>query len=61
MYICICNAVTDTDILDAVDNGAHDIEEVGNRLGAGTGCGTCRDAAQSLIDQALASSLSYAA
>lgn len=57
MYVCICHAVTDTDIVSAVENGACDLSSLAERLGAGTGCGTCQEFTQQLIDNTLASNL----
>ncbi len=61
MYVCICHAVTDHQIVDAVDGGVQDIGQLGEHCGAGTNCGRCRDTAQELIDQRLAETISYAA
>lgn len=41
MYVCICHAVTRDEFDTVVADGAHDVETVGERCGAGTGCGTC--------------------
>lgn len=60
MYVCICKAISDQDIKSAVIDGADDIEKVAEQLGAGTGCGTCREFAQEVIDQTLAERFSYA-
>ena len=43
MYACICHAVTETEVSDAMDAGASTEEEVGDACGAGTGCGSCLD------------------
>ena len=53
MYVCICNAVSDTDIREAVELGASDLDSIAESLGAGMGCGTCREFAKELIDQTL--------
>jgi bacterioferritin-associated ferredoxin len=50
MYICLCNAVSDRDIKDAVANGAHDLASIQTHLGAGMGCGTCQETTKALID-----------
>jgi bacterioferritin-associated ferredoxin len=41
MYVCLCNGVTERDILEAIEAGASSVEEVGHCTGAGTRCGTC--------------------
>ena len=43
MYVCICHAVTDTEIQSCIADGARTVEEVGDACGAGTGCGSCVD------------------
>jgi len=61
MYVCICKAVSDHDIKEAVANGAEDLLTIQSRLRAATGCGSCADHAEQVINEALASKLSYAA
>lgn len=41
MYVCICAAVTETELQECIDGGARTVEEVGDACGAGTGCGGC--------------------
>ena len=60
MYVCICKAISDNDIKAAVLDGAEDLETIAETLGAGTGCGTCREFTQEVIDSTLAESFSYA-
>jgi bacterioferritin-associated ferredoxin len=43
VYACICHAVQVADVVACIDEGAHDEETVGERTGAGTACGGCRD------------------
>lgn len=61
MFVCICKAISDKDIEEAVHAGAEDFSSVQSSLGAGTGCGTCQEMTQQVIDQTLASKLGYAA
>jgi bacterioferritin-associated ferredoxin len=61
MFVCLCRAVTDEQIHEAVDNGAHTVDQLADTCGAGTGCGRCHEMAQQLIDQRLAESQTYAA
>ena len=61
MFICLCRAVTDTQIVEAVDGGAHQLSHLEEVCGVGSGCGGCREIAQQLIDERLAESRSYAA
>ena len=43
MYVCICFAVTETELTGVLAAGARSEEEVGDACGAGTGCGSCLD------------------
>jgi assimilatory nitrate reductase electron transfer subunit len=53
--ICHCNGVTKAGICDAWQAGARSVDEVAARSRATTGCGTCRDAVQGLVDWLAAS------
>jgi bacterioferritin-associated ferredoxin len=50
MFTCICHAVTETEIIEAVDNGADTVEAVAEATGASTGCGSCHDRVEDLIE-----------
>ena len=43
MYICHCRAVSDRTIRAEIELGAVDEDEIGDRCGAGTRCGSCVD------------------
>jgi bacterioferritin-associated ferredoxin len=43
MYICHCRAVSDRAIRAEIELGAVDEEDIGDRCGAGTRCGSCVD------------------
>lgn len=43
MYVCICAAVTDTELRTCIRAGSRTVDDVGDACGAGTGCGSCRD------------------
>ena len=49
MYICLCRAVTESEVRAVVAEGAADTEQVVERSGAGTGCGGCRSALRDLL------------
>lgn len=49
MYICICNAITDRQINEAVANGATTLADLQYELGVATECGTCLDSAVQLL------------
>jgi bacterioferritin-associated ferredoxin len=54
VYICLCKAVTDHDIEAAVFAGANTLGQVQRELAVSTGCGRCANAAQMVVDQAVA-------
>ena len=41
MYVCICKGITDTQIRNAVDNGANSMRDLRESLGVSTQCGKC--------------------
>lgn len=49
MYICVCNAITDKQILQAQKNGCRSINEITQHLGVGSGCGGCVEKAEDLL------------
>jgi bacterioferritin-associated ferredoxin len=64
MYICVCKGITDTQIRDAVSEGASTLEDVRSMLGVASKCGKCACLADSVINEsvgAAAQDLFYAA
>jgi bacterioferritin-associated ferredoxin len=53
MYVCVCNAVTDREIVERVRAGADTLEAIRYELGVATCCGQCADCAASLIEETL--------
>ncbi|MFC1696005.1 bacterioferritin-associated ferredoxin [Pseudomonadota bacterium] len=53
MYICVCKAVNDATIRQAVRDGVASIRELSARTGCGTQCGSCVKMARQVMDQAL--------
>lgn len=53
MYICICNAITDSQIKKAVENGATTLLDLEFELGVATGCGRCAESAMELLPRPL--------
>jgi bacterioferritin-associated ferredoxin len=49
MYVCVCNRVTDSQILDAADQGADTLEALGQQLKVATCCGRCAECAHELL------------
>jgi bacterioferritin-associated ferredoxin len=50
VIVCFCVTSSDRDIAEAIDAGAHTVEQVGRTCGAGTGCGSCRGYIRDMID-----------
>ena len=61
MYVCLCRAVTDTEIREAANGGTHDFDGLSDSLGVGACCGSCRETVQAIIDEHLAETVAYAA
>ena len=52
MYICICNAVTEREIRQAVELGAASFQQVSCELGVAACCGKCKkDACRVIREQ----------
>ncbi|MCR9279809.1 MAG: (2Fe-2S)-binding protein [Pseudomonadaceae bacterium] len=49
MYVCLCKAVTDRQLDEAIERGDDSLEALQNSLGVATGCGCC----QSFVEQHL--------
>jgi len=59
MYVCICNAVTDSDIRNAVEDGVRNMKQLGQETGCSSTCGCCRDMAREILQQALEESRGF--
>jgi bacterioferritin-associated ferredoxin len=53
MYVCICNAVTDSDIRKAVHEGVWNFKQLSRTTGCGSSCGCCKEMAVDILQQAL--------
>ncbi len=49
MYVCICNAITDTQIREAADAGVTDLWGLQATLGVAAGCGSCKEHAMEVL------------
>jgi bacterioferritin-associated ferredoxin len=49
MYVCVCRAVTDSQIRDAMCEGACSMRELRQRLGVASECGRCSQCALSIL------------
>jgi len=53
MFVCVCHAVTDTQIREAVENGCCSMRDLRNELNVATQCGRCACHARDLLHNAL--------
>lgn len=51
--ICLCNCVSEKEILQVLKKGAKDLEQVKRLTYAATSCGRCKGETESLIRQYL--------
>ena len=51
MYICFCNAVTDSDIRVAVDGGVRNLKQLGKATGCSIACGCCKEMAVEVLER----------
>ena len=54
MYICLCNAITERQIVRAAEDGARSHEDLAHGLGVGLGCGRCTSCAKALLIETVA-------
>jgi len=54
MYICLCNAITERQIVRAAELGARSHEDLAGELGVGIGCGRCTSCAKTLLREGVA-------
>lgn len=52
MYICICNAITERQVVDAVAQGATTLQDLQANPGVATCCGCCAGTAQEYLPEA---------
>ena len=51
MYVCICNAITDSQIRAAAESGVNDLSGLQRKLGVASGCGSCKETAFEILKQ----------
>jgi bacterioferritin-associated ferredoxin len=51
MYICVCKAVTDTQLRTAIDNGVCTRRQLVDCFGVGKDCGKCNKEVKELLKQ----------
>jgi len=50
MYVCVCKAVTDTQIKNAIDKGVCTRRQLFQCFGVGSDCGKCNKQVKELLD-----------
>ncbi len=51
LLLCQCNAIFEHEVQACIRRGARTVDEVGERCEAGTGCGSCRGAIKTMIEE----------
>jgi len=52
MYVCVCRAVTERQIRDAVRGGARTLKDLRRELGVSSECGQCAASARQSLSEA---------
>lgn len=55
MYVCLCKGITDSQIKDAVYDGATSVRELRMALGVTSQCGKCAVTTREILNQSLQS------
>ena len=50
MYVCVCKAVTDTQLKEAIDNGFSTRKDLFQCFGVGGECGKCNKLVKEMLD-----------
>jgi bacterioferritin-associated ferredoxin len=53
MYVCLCNAVTESEVHDAIAGGACTLDHLRATLKVSNCCGSCEPAVAACLDKAL--------
>ena len=51
MYVCICNAVTERQVKEAINAGADSAQALAECLGVSTCCGSCRPTVEAVLSE----------
>lgn len=49
--VCICNGITEKEIIEALKKGARSATDIQRITGAGTGCGRCLVTVDALVEE----------
>jgi len=58
MYVCVCNGITDTQLREAIRNGAYTLRALREQVGVATNCGRCAQCARGILLEEMAERLS---
>lgn len=58
MYVCLCNAVTEREVRQAVAMGADSLSDLREGLGVASCCGKCAGCARKIIHEERRSAMS---
>jgi len=53
MYVCVCNAVTEAEIQQAIADGADTVKDLRERLLVTGSCGSCLPTVQKFLEQSI--------
>ena len=53
MYVCLCKAVTERDIRNAVAEGTRTLHGLRKQLGCSGQCGKCKPQVRAILDEAI--------
>jgi len=53
MYICVCNAVTESELQRAIADGAETIKDLREKLLVTGCCGSCMNSVKQILEQTL--------
>jgi len=53
MYVCVCLAVSDKEVREAIGDGCHTRHAVTMKCGAGGDCGACHNMIENMIEDHL--------
>lgn len=51
MYVCVCHAVTERQVRDAVQGGVHTLRALKDQLGVASECGKCARCAHGILKE----------
>lgn len=51
MYVCVCSAVTESDVNQAIDNGADTVQQLKDELNVSICCGSCECTIEEMLEE----------